>query len=74
MFIPHFLDCRETTKISYRDPEDVTLFFMPLYHAATLNGLFECFMRGLRFVLMSSFTFERMLQTIQDYKVCNFCY
>ncbi len=60
---------RETTKFLTRNPDDVTLFFMPLYHAATLNGLFECFIRGLRFVLMAHFTFERMLQNIQDYKV-----
>ncbi|XP_046655334.1 4-coumarate--CoA ligase 1-like isoform X3 [Daphnia pulicaria] len=59
----------ESTKISFRDPEDVTLFFMPLYHAATLNGLFECFMRGLRFVLMPNFTFELMLQSIQEFKI-----
>ena len=60
---------RETTKFLTRNPDDVTLFFMPLYHAATLNGLYECFMRGLRFVLMPNFTFQKMLQNIQDYKV-----
>lgn len=60
---------QETTKYLIRNPDDVTLFFMPLYHAATLNGLFECFMRGLCFVLMNKFTFEGMLQCIQEFKI-----
>lgn len=73
LFYVDLFNCinRETTKYLIRNPDDVTLFFMPLYHAATLNGLFECFMRGLCFVLMNKFTFEGMLQCIQEFKVRN---
>lgn len=59
----------ELTKFLPRDNDDSTIMFMPLYHAAGLNGLFECVARGLRFLLMANFTLERLLRTVQDYKV-----
>lgn len=61
--------CREVTKAFPRDPDDCIVFFMPMYHAASLNGVLESVARGFRYVLINKFSFDGMLRAVQDYKV-----
>lgn len=55
-----------------RSPEVVGCVFLPPYHTAGFTSLIEAIAFGIRFVLMPNFTFHKLLQAVQDYKVLFF--
>lgn len=42
---------------------------MPLFHTASLNGLFDNLALGMRYILIPNFSPTNLLQAVQEYKV-----
>ena len=64
----------EMTKNLPRNPDSVSIVMLPPYHTAGYNTLFESLIMGTRYVLLTNFTMQKMLQAIQDYKVFRICF
>lgn len=67
--VSHLLPDREVTKSNPGTDKDCYVAMLPLFHATGLNAVFTYFTRGLRFVLIPTFTLHNMLKAVQDFKV-----
>jgi len=68
-FIFYCLKYRELAKNVPKDPNDVNVVMLPLYHAFGLSSILDNLVRGLRFVLIPHFTFRNMLEAIQRHRI-----
>lgn len=63
----HFF--RELTKSVSTSPDDINVVMLPLYHTFGISSILDNMVRGLPYVLIPHFTFQKMLEAIQEYKV-----
>ena len=60
---------RELTRGVDPYPEDMNVIMLPLYHTFGISSIMDNMMRGVPFVLIPQFTFQRMLESIQEFKI-----
>ena len=64
-----FHNFRELTKSVDPYPEDMNVIMLPLYHTFGVSSIMDNMMRGVPYVLIPHFTFQGMLEAIQEFKV-----